>query len=77
VPIYQWHCKRTLENTEGAIEKGQSRETDSIGAQDEETQNKNITQSEAVNQRRTNNTMGKRTNNNLQNTTQKAQIDPH
>jgi hypothetical protein len=43
-----------------------------LGAQDEETQNKNITQSEAVNQRRTNNTMGKRTNNNLQNTTQKA-----
>jgi hypothetical protein len=44
VPIYQWHCKRTLENTEGAIKKGQSRETDNIGAQDEETQNKSITQ---------------------------------
>ena len=42
--IYQWHCKGTLENTEGAIEKGQSRETDNMGAQDEETQNKNTTQ---------------------------------
>jgi hypothetical protein len=36
--------KYTLENTEGAIKKGQSRKTGNIGYQDDEKQNKNTTQ---------------------------------
>ena len=40
----QYNVKYTLENTEGAIKKGQSRKTGNIGYQDDEKQNKNTTQ---------------------------------
>jgi len=38
------HAKLTLENTEGAIKNGQSRETGNIGYTRRRQQNKNITQ---------------------------------
>jgi len=41
--ILQYY-KKTLENTEGAIKNGQSRETGKIGYTDEEKQSKNTTQ---------------------------------
>ena len=42
--MYKSNYKETLENIEGAIKNGKSRETGNIGSKDKEKQNKNTTQ---------------------------------
>jgi hypothetical protein len=42
--MYKSNYKETLENIEGAIKNGKSRETGNIGSKDKEKQNKSTTQ---------------------------------